>query len=125
MAAPRRDDPGLTGQPKDWEVDPSTGQYQGYHHRLPESPTTGWIRRNFTLGNLIVMITMLVAAGAWLRSAETAGITMDARVQQAERRLDKLQQDTISKELLAARLDTIAERLKSIEERLSKIERVK
>jgi len=120
--------PGLHGQPEPgspYHTDPYVDRPYGYAHRLPESPTSGWLRKNFTLGNLIMIVTMLLAAGAWMRSAETGAIAVEDRVQQAERRLDKLQQDTISKELLAARLDTIAARLQAIEDRLTRIERMK
>jgi hypothetical protein len=70
MAAPK--DPGLTGQPKDWEIDPYTGRPQGYAHRLPESPSNGrdplsglpWQVRAVTL--LGVPSVIALAAVYWI-----------------------------------------------------------
>jgi len=125
----RRPRPGLDGQPEPgspaWDIDPYIGKPYGYHRPMPLSPSASWLKKNFTFGNIVVILTMLVAAGAWVRSTETRDIALGDRVHQTEGRVQRLEQDTISKELLGARLDTIAERLKAIEDRLSKIERMK
>lgn len=95
-----------------------------YEHewRLPGSPST-WLRQNITLGNILVVITMLLAAGAWVRSTEAQGVALKDLVRQAEARVQRLERDTMSKELFVARLDAISERLKAIEDRLTRIER--
>lgn len=108
-----------------WQIDERSGKAYGHERPRPPTLVGTWAQRNFTLGNLIMIVTMLLAAGAWMRSTETQDIALKDRVHQAEARVERLEADTMTKELFGARLDAIAERLKAIEDRLTRIERMK
>lgn len=124
-APPRRDDPGLSGQPKDWELDPETGRFQGYHHRLPESPTSSWVRKNFTFGNFLTIVAIVAGTGAWMRTTELAAASNAQQLATLEVRVSKVETQTPSKELLDARLAVIGAELAAIRSRLEVIEKTR
>lgn len=134
--------PGLDGQPEPgspaWDIDAysPTGRPYGYQHLMPRSPENGkkWLAGQVTLGNIVTVAALLIAAGAWISSAERAPEQLAQQIAQhrvdvsketdrLQRDVQGLQQQSVSKEMLDAKMGTILERLKAIDDRLARIER--
>jgi hypothetical protein len=85
-----------------------------------------WLQRNFTLGNILTIIAMLVAAwtvgSKWTQNAELVSAATTAKVNHIETDLNALRDASIPREVLTTKLDSITDQLNKIDKRLDRIE---
>lgn len=108
-----------------WEVDPETGQLRRVDKYIPPlSPN--WMRRNFTLGNVLVIISMLVTSVVftmtWARASELNDVRIAGRVSDIDSRVQRVEAQSMSRETIAAKLDALSTQLDAITHRLDRIE---
>ena len=114
---------GFQGEVFEW--DPATGVLRRVDKYIPPlSP--GWVRRNFSMGNVLTIISMLAAcvvfAMTWARASEMNDVRLAGRVTEIEARMQRVEAQTMSRETIAAKLDALAAQLTGINQRLDRIE---
>lgn len=104
-------------------TDPETGQASLKRvdkYIPPLSP--GWVRRNFTLGNILTTLTILGALMMFFRAEDVANVRTSDRVVALEAHVRTLETQSMSRETIDAKLDAISKQLVGIERRLDRIE---
>lgn len=136
---------GLDGQPPRagaCHIDPRVNGPYGCRYVLPKSPSNGkrWLTGQITIGNIVTTIALLLAAGAWMSTTENAPgqvrsdlrSELDAHKEAAlkdgtrvQADIAHLQQTTVSREMMDAKMALILEQIKAINERLARMERMR
>jgi len=86
----------------------------------------GWLRKNFTVGNAVTIVVLLVAVITWAKTTEQMPVTNANRIAGAEREMDEVKADLkvrVTNEMLDAKMATILAKLDAIDQRLARIER--
>ena len=90
-------------------------------------PSPNWVRRNFTLGNVLTILSMLgatvVFTMTWARASELNDVRLADHVSVITTRLNRVEAETMTRETVNAKLDGIMQQLVVISQRIDQIER--